>query len=250
MPAQRAARVVSELQSEGTPLRAAHDKHSFKSDSVFYGVTVPRIRIIVRTNVSDLCAQSNLSSVLQLAQALWKDGAHESRLAATFAVCECEAFYDDRVWKLGATWLSDIDNRALCDNIGPGMLAPFVRSHRERHRSRRQEVVRWTRSENPWIRRCALLATLGAVRDDRDWELLSRVAPPLVQDSDYNVQKGLGWMLRECAHHNPREVITFIQEHRDQMRRSTITSAISRLPATLQRAARSRPHAVRRAPRR
>jgi len=238
MPAKRASLVLSELQSAGTRMRAVNEKRYLKSNSVFYGVTVPRIRAIAKAHVSELRARKDLSSVLQLAQHLWKDGAHDSRMAATFAVCECDGFYDDRVWKLGAFWLSEIDTWALCDNIGPGMLAPFVRRCRERHRSRRQEVVRWTRNANPWIRRGALLATLGSTRLDREWEFLERVAVPLVEDPDTFVQKGLGWMLRECAHHNPREVITFIQEYRDRMRRSTITNAVSRLPTTLQRAAR------------
>ena len=245
MPAKRAALVLSELQKAGTRLRAVNEKRYLKSDSVFYGVTVPKIRAITREHVSELRARKDLSSVLQLAQHLWKDGAHDSRMAATFAVCECEAFYDDRVWKLGAIWLYDIDTWALCDNIGPGMLAPFVRRCRERHRSRRQEVVRWTRKENPWVRRGALLATLASTRLDREWEFLERVALPLVEDPDYFVQKGLGWMLRECAHHNPREVITFIQKHKDRMRRSTVTNAVSRLPTTLQEAARRGPRAAR-----
>lgn len=246
MPAKRAAQVLTELRNAGTRLRAVSEKRYLKSDSVFYGVTVPRIRAITKQHVLELRTRKDLSSVLQLAQHLWKDGAHDSRMAATFAVCECEAFYDDRVWKLGSAWLSDIDTWALCDNIGPGMLSPFVRRCRERHRSRRQEVVRWTRHPNPWVRRGALLATLGSTRLDLEWEFLERVAVPLVEDPDYFVQKGLGWMLRECAHHNPREVITFIQEHKDSMRRSTITNAVSRLPTTLQRAARGESGAARR----
>jgi len=233
--------LIDELRRAGTRMRAAQEKRYLKSGAVFYGVTVPRTRSIARAFAAELCEQRDLGSALQLAAGLWQDGAHESKLAATIVVCECSSFYDERVWKLGAAWLHDIDNWALCDSIGPGMLSPFVRKDAEKYRSRRQEVVRWTRSANPWVRRGALLSTLGSTRLDHEWEFLARVALPLVQDPDYFVQKGLGWMLRECAHHSPREVITFIQEHRDRMRRSTITNAVSRLPTTLQRAARGRP---------
>lgn len=239
----RASALIAELQRAGTRLRAVNEKRYLKSQATFYGVTVPRTRSIARSYASTLREERNLAGALQLAATLWADGAHESRMSAMFVVCECSPFYDDRVWTLGAGWLGDIDNWALCDGIGPGMLAPFVQTCREKHRSRRQEVVRWTRSANPWVRRGALLATMASTRHDHEWEFLARVALPLIEDPDYFVQKGLGWMLRESAHHNPREVITFIQAHRDRMRRSTITNAVSRLPKTLQRAARTRPHA-------
>ena len=154
-------------------------------------------------------------------------------------VCACEPFYDDRVWTLGQRWAGDLDNWALCDSIGPGMLAWFVQVGRPRHKVRRREVLTWTRHPNPWMRRAALLSSVRSIRTDREWAFVLSVAQPLIEDSDYFVQKGLGWMLRECAHNNPREVIEFIQEHRSRMRRSTITNAVSRLPKTLQRAAKA-----------
>jgi len=237
----RATGLIAELQRSGTRMRAAQEKRYLKSQTVFYGVTVPRTRFLAHHHVADLRERGDLDRVLQLAMYLWQDGAHESRMAATFVVCECSAFFDDRVWRMGSSWLGEIDNWALCDGIGPGILGPFVRREREKHRSRRREVVRWTRSDNPWVRRGALLCTLGSTRLDHEWDFLCHVALPLVEDPDYFVQKGLGWMLRECAHHNPREVISFIQEHRERMRRSTITNAVSRLPTTLQRAARTGP---------
>jgi 3-methyladenine DNA glycosylase AlkD len=235
----KAAGLIAELRHAGTRLRAAHEKNYLKSQAVFYGVTVPKTRQIARSYAAPLKEGRNLAAALQLAAVLWQDGAHESKMAATFVMCECGSFYDDRVWNVGTEWLGDIDNWALCDGIGPGMLSPFLRTGMERHRSRRQEVVRWTRSANPWMRRGALLCTLGPTRHDHEWEFLSRVALPLVEDPDYFVQKGLGWMLRESAHHHPREVITFVQEHRDRMRKSTVTNAVSRLPKTLQKAART-----------
>jgi 3-methyladenine DNA glycosylase AlkD len=231
--------LVADLRKSGTRIRAANEKRYLKSDAVFYGVTVPQTRALARTHSAPYRKNQDLAGALKLARGVWSDGAHESRTAAIVIVCSCDSFYDDRVWTLGQRWLRSIDNWAHCDGIGPGMLAPFVQSVTPRCKTRRREVLGWTGHRNPWLRRGALLATMRTVRYDKEWKLLFSIAAPLVEDPDYYVQKGLGWMLRECGHHNPREVISFIQEHREQMRRSTITNAISRLPKTLQKAART-----------
>jgi 3-methyladenine DNA glycosylase AlkD len=226
------------LNQSGTRMRAVGEKRYLKSGATFFGVPVPEVRRLTRPISSEFCGRQDLTGALRYARALWSAQVHEPRLAAILIVSACAPFFDDRVWSLGRRWLEEIDNWALCDGIAPGLLAPFVQSGRPRHKSRRREVLRWTKDPNPWVRRGALLSTLRSTRYDREWAFVLSVAVKLLDDPEYFVQKGLGWMLRECAHHNPREVITFIQEHRPCMRRSTITNAVSRLPKTLQRAAR------------
>lgn len=232
--------LVSELKKAGRRLRALNEKRYLKSQSTFFGVTVPKTRSLAAPLASAFRKSRDLTGALECACGLWATGVHEPRVAAVMIVGACAEFYDDRVWKLGRAWLGDIDNWALCDGIAPGLLAPCARTAMARYRSRRREVMRWTRDPNPWVRRGALLTTLQSIRNDHESEFVIAVATRLVIDTDYYVQKGLGWMLRECAHYNPRDVISFVQKHRATMRRSTITNAVSRLPKTLQRAARER----------
>ena len=230
---------IQELKALGTRYRADHEKRYLKSSAPFFGVTVPDTRRLTAPVASAFKQSGDLRGAITFGTALWSTGAHEPKLAAAIIVSQCEAFYDDRVWRLGRAWLNDIDNWALCDGIAPNLVGPFVCVSRRNHKSRRKEILRWTRDENPWIRRGALLATARSIRDAHEYQFTFDVCGKLLGDPDYFVQKALGWMLRECAHHNPREVITFIQRHRANMRKSTITNAVSRLPKTLQRAARS-----------
>jgi len=233
-----AEKLILQLKKSGTRMRAESEKRYLKSEAEFFGVPVPVTRRLASPVGAYFSALGDLSGALTYARKLWTLKVHEPRVAAIAIVGACASFYDDRVWDLGGRWLGEIDNWALCDGIGPHLLAPFVCAHRPRHKSRRREIIGWTKNANPWIRRGALLSTLRNTRVDHQCDLLFEVARRLVQDQDYFVQKGLGWMLRECAHHRPREVITFIQVHREDMRKSTITNAVSRLPKTLQRAAR------------
>ena len=230
--------LIEDLRKSGARLRAVGEKRYLKSDAVFFGVTVPKTRKLVAGHAAHFKLHQDLTGAIKFSKVLWRTGVHEPRNAAIMLIAHCESFHDDRVWSLGQTWLGELDNWALCDGVAPGLIAPFVQTAVPRHRSRRREVLRWTRDVNLWIRRGALLASIRSTRVDREWEFLLKVAIRLREDPEYFVQKGLGWMLRECAHHNPREVIEFIQIHRSVMRRSTVTNAISRLPRTLQKAAR------------
>ena len=236
-----AQQLIAELRRAGTRMRAVNEKRYLKSQAEFFGVPVPKTRALAAPVATLFRSSGNLPGAVAFARVLWTTGAHEPRVAAIAILGECESFFDDRVWDLGFGWLHEIDNWALCDGIGPGLLAPFVQHAHPRFKSRRRQVLRFTKDPNPWVRRGALLATMRSTRIDREWEFLFDVAGRLIEDPDYYVQKGLGWMLRECAQHNPREVITFIQAHRGRMRKSTITNAVSRLPKTLQRAARTGP---------
>jgi 3-methyladenine DNA glycosylase AlkD len=233
-----ADKLIGELRKSGTRMRAVNEKRYLKSQAEFFGVTVPDTRRLARPVAAHFASAHDLGGALAYGRRLWATSAHEPRVAAIAIIGACAADFDDRVWELGRRWLEEIDNWALCDGIGPHLLAPFVCADRARYRSRRREVVRWTRDPNPWVRRGALLSTSASTRGDVGCEFLFAVAGKLLADPDYFVQKGLGWMLRECAQRRPHEVITFIQHHRDRMRRSTVTNALSRLPKTLQRAAR------------
>jgi 3-methyladenine DNA glycosylase AlkD len=233
-----AEQLLAQLKKSGTRMRAENEKRYLKSGAEFFGVTVPTTRRLAKPVCMHFAQSGDLADALAYTRKLWATKVHEPRVAAVAIVAACAAFYDDRVWDLGRRWLAEIDNWALCDGIGPHLLAPFICTTRPRHKSRRREIIGWTRHANPWIRRGALLSTLKSTRVDHECDLLFDLALRLLRDEDYFVQKGLGWMLRECAHHRPREVITFIQCHRGDMRKSTITNAVSRLPKTLQRAAR------------
>ena len=229
---------VAELKKSGKRRRAVNDQRYLKSDREFLGVTVPVIRKLAAPIATEFKKSGNLTPALRYARALWQTEIHEPRTSAILIVAECEPIFDDRVWKLGWAWLGQIDNWGHCDGIAGYMLAPLVKTAVHKHKSRRREMLRKTTDPNPWVRRGALVSMIPSIRTDKESEFILNLAARAIRDDDYFVQKGLGWALRECAHHNPREVISFIQTHRERMRRSTITNALSRLPKTLQKAAR------------
>lgn len=76
----------------------------------------------------------------------------------------------------------------------------------------------WSRSENRWLRRSALVATVGlnatAPDPDRTFPLCLRLA----DDPDDMVEKAVSWALRYLSQKDREAVVAFMDEHGGQFR--------------------------------
>ena len=71
---------------------------------------------------------------------------------------------------------------------------------------------RWSRDDDFWIRRIAILSQLG--RGARlDPQLLADVIAPNLGDREFFIRKAIGWALREYARVDPRWVGAFAATH-------------------------------------
>ena len=74
----------------------------------------------------------------------------------------------------------------------------------------------WRTNDNPWLRRQSLVGLLFYARFRRSPPpadiVLSAVAA-LLDDTEYYVQKGLGWTLRECFIAYPDRTLEYLRSH-------------------------------------
>ncbi|MEA3560007.1 MAG: DNA alkylation repair protein [Candidatus Thermoplasmatota archaeon] len=80
------------------------------------------------------------------------------------------------------------------------------------------DVIRgWARSEDRWIRRCALVSTIALNQKARggtgDVERTLMICEMLYSDKDDMVAKALSWALRELSKIEREPVIEFMKEH-------------------------------------
>jgi hypothetical protein len=91
------------------------------------------------------------------------------------------------------------------------------------------------RSEDPWRRRTAIVATFAFIRLGETRDIL-RIAGILSGDPHEYVQKALGSWLREAGKVDEDALVAFLQAHRDTLPKTTMTSATAKLsPARRER---------------
>ncbi len=73
-------------------------------------------------------------------------------------------------------------------------------------------VIRWAKSDNIWLKRCAILFQLK-YKSDTDLKLLYRVIDITKDTGEFFVNKAIGWILREYSKTDPDEIIRYIDKH-------------------------------------
>jgi 3-methyladenine DNA glycosylase AlkD len=220
------------LRAAADPERAPKEKAYLKSSLAFYGTSVPAIRRVVRsvlTEVPDL----DHDGLVALVELLWdtpaREPVHERRRAANEAL---EARLDlvtpgdlpliERMLRTSGTW-------ALVDDLAAvvvGHLLATVPGFADR------VLDPWIHDEDFWIRRSALLAFLGPLRQgDGDWERFARYADLVLDEKEFFIRKAIGWVLRETSKRRPELVTAWLAPRTHRASGVTVREAVRHLDA-------------------
>lgn len=85
-------------------------------------------------------------------------------------------------------------------------------------------MLEWSTDSNLWVRRVALLHQLR-YRDQTDPELLERIIEHNLGQSEFFINKAIGWALREYSKTDASWVRGFVARKRDRMAQLSITEA-------------------------
>jgi 3-methyladenine DNA glycosylase AlkD len=204
---QRAAEIERALRACANPARAEHERRYLASSLVHLGASVPAIRKIALAfarSHPDL----ERDELLAIVDALWARGVHECRMAAVELLhvrvdllrAEDLAGVVERLLRASRTW-------ALVDGLAAHVAGALV----ERHPRLGGALDRWTRDEDFWIRRAALLAELVALREGRgDFERFARHADAMLEEEERFVRKAIGWVLRDASRRDPQRVARWL----------------------------------------
>ncbi|MBI3891194.1 MAG: DNA alkylation repair protein [Candidatus Wallbacteria bacterium] len=80
----------------------------------------------------------------------------------------------------------------------------------------RRAMLAWSRSDDMWKRRSAILCQL-AFKTQTDRSLLYACIEPALDSREFFLRKAIGWALRELAWTDPDEVIRYVREHAAQL---------------------------------
>jgi 3-methyladenine DNA glycosylase AlkD len=104
-------------------------------------------------------------------------------------------------------------------------------------------MLRWSRGENMWKRRSAILCQLP-FKSNTDLELLYACIEPSLESREFFLQKAIGWALRQYAWTDPPEVAGWVNANRARLSALSVREALKNAAS----AKSSRPARPKRAP--
>lgn len=213
-----------DLRAVATAERAANEKRYLKSDLEFLGATVGDIRRAVRA-LREGHGELNHGELIALVEALWRKPVHERRMAAIVLLESSERLLTindlemlERLIRGSRTW-------ALVDVLAAKVAGAIV----WRDEQAGGTLDRWSRDDDFWLRRSALLALMITVKKGGDLEKFGRFADAMLHEKEFFIRKAIGWVLREASKSHPDAVFAWLAPRTALVSGVTIREAVKYL---------------------
>ncbi len=206
--------IRAKLASLGKKEIAEHSKKYLKSAYAFYGLRVPQLREIARQIKRDN-PEMSIYEAYNLFEELWNSGNHEEMSLALYLLENHRKQFSLETWKFlfkEAEGKQRIEKACSWDHIDE-LSSHITGEIFFNNSSLTGEIKKLAESRNPWMRRLAIVSQYPLIKKGKI-QLTILLAEKLVYDPDIYVQKGAGWMLRECGKKNAVQVQEFIKVHR------------------------------------
>jgi 3-methyladenine DNA glycosylase AlkD len=177
---------------------AAYMKHRFK----FLGIKTPARRAATRALI-----RAQQAEVVRSAGVLWSKPYREYQYVA----CDLlERHADTLTASAFPSVLRLATLKSRWDTVDA--LSKVVGVLVRRHPQLASKVERLASDKDLWLRRVAILHQLG-FKEETDVGRLFRVCLANAVDPEFFISKAIGWALREHAHHDPRAIRRFLDDH-------------------------------------
>jgi 3-methyladenine DNA glycosylase AlkD len=203
------------LVAVAEPARAAPMRAYMKSTMPYLGVTTAARRKACREVFADV-GLPTAAAWRRAVLGLWRGARYrEERYAAIdlAGLRRCDVFQDmaalamyEEMIVTGAWW-------DYVDAIAGHRLGLLLRRFPP---EMRREILAWSRSDNLWKRRSAILCQL-TFKKDTDLDLLYATIEPALASKEFFLRKAVGWALRQYAWTDPREVRRYVREHQMEL---------------------------------
>ena len=217
--------IIKELQSVGTPEKAAILQRFFKTGpgqygegDVFLGVVVPHTRSIAKANLG-----TSMEEIAKLLQSKY----HEARMCALLILVERfrKAPEKERevIFAFYLANTSYINNWDLVDLTAPTIVGEYLLD------KDRAILYKLAESAGLWEQRIAMVSTYAFIRKN-DFSDTFALSKRLFSHKHDLMHKAVGWMLRETGKRNRKALTDFLEEYATNMPRTALRYAIEHYP--------------------
>jgi 3-methyladenine DNA glycosylase AlkD len=210
-----AGTIRSALRRVADPAKAAPMQAYAKSTMPYFGVTAVPLRKVCREVFADLDFPT-AAAWRRAALGLWRGARfREERYCAIelTGVRRFDRFQDlaalpmyEELIVTGAWW-------DLVDGVAGHRLGTLLRRY---PREMRRQMLAWSRSDDLWKRRSAILCQL-TFKKATDLDLLYATIEPALDSKEFFLRKAIGWALRQYAWTDPKEVRRYVREHEREL---------------------------------
>jgi 3-methyladenine DNA glycosylase AlkD len=203
------------LEQARDPVKAPVMQAYMKSAMPYHGVTTPLLRQVCKTAFAEV--QFTTASHWQAqVLGLWRDARfREERYAALylagdkrgrpFQTLSAMKVYDELI-VTGAWW-------DYVDDIASHRVGPILRDYPA---PMRRKMLSWSKSNNLWKRRTAIICQLG-FKAETNLELLYACIEPSLGSQEFFLQKAIGWALRQYAWIDDAEIKKYVRLNRTRL---------------------------------
>lgn len=212
------------LARAGTRKRAAGARAYMKSAMPFHGVDTETLRAICRAvfaahPVPDAAAwRKDVLSIWRGARFREERYAAISltgdRRARAFQTMAALPMYEEMI-VTGAWW-------DFVDTLATKRLGEILRSEPAKMR---KAMRAWSRSDDMWKRRSAILCQ-NSFKKDTDLEFLFACIEPSLSSKEFFLRKAIGWALRSYAWTDERPIVRYVEKNRARLSPLSIREAL------------------------
>ena len=201
------------LKEVANPEDAIHMEAYMKDQFEFLGVKTP-----VRRKLSKVFFKKNSSPAIdwKFIHQAWENPYREMQYVVLDYLKLKQKFLTSndlpKIKKLAQTkpWWDTID--FLCRSVG------FICLH---YPETKKFVLEWSRDEDFWLRRLALEHQL-LQKEETDVQLLEQILVNNLDQTEFFINKAIGWALRDYSKTNPDWVLEFIEKYKDKLSKLSI----------------------------
>ncbi|MFZ7102862.1 MAG: DNA alkylation repair protein [Peptococcaceae bacterium] len=202
----------------------------FKEEVQLYGVKTSTVEKIAKEFLNIIKTGNNKSEIFSLCDQLWQSGYMEESFIACNWAYSLHKEFEEKDWQIFENWVNNyVSNWASCDTLCNHTVASFVESYPQYI----NELKKWAKSENRWVKRASAVTLIIPARKGLFLNDIFEIAGILLTDKDDMVQKGYGWMLKAASQSHEKEVFDFVMSNKKIMPRTALRYAIEKMPPEL-----------------